>query len=161
MGFAQNRGRPFRPARPLSFGRYALLAAFFGLLLGVELTINLLFAGLYALAPGSIANARPGSLSDAFFFSIETLATVGYGVMAPGTLYGHVVSSVEILCGMTLTAVFTGLIFVRFSRPKANILFADRPVVTTHNGKPALMLRIGNGRLGLLGRREGDDDGRW
>ncbi len=123
---------------------------FFGLLLGVELTINLVFALLYTLVPGSVANARPGSLSDAFFFSVETLATVGYGVMAPGTLYGHVVSSVEILCGMTLTAVFTGLIFVRFSRPKAKILFADRPVVTTANGNPALMLRIGNGRLSML-----------
>ncbi len=124
---------------------------FFGLLLAVELVVNLLFAGLYALAPGSVVNARPGSLSDLFFFSIETLATVGYGVMAPGTLYGHVVSAIEILCGMTLTAVFTGLIFVRFSRPKANIMFADSPVITTHNGKPALMVRVGNGRLSPLG----------
>jgi inward rectifier potassium channel len=124
---------------------------FFGLLLVVEMTTNLVFAILYALVPGSIVNARTGSLSDAFFFSVETLATVGYGVMAPGTLYGHVVSSLEILCGMTLTAVFTGLIFVRFSRPKAKILFADRPVVTRQDGKPVLMLRIGNGRLSLLG----------
>ncbi|MBV9655504.1 MAG: hypothetical protein JOZ42_13180 [Acetobacteraceae bacterium] len=124
---------------------------FFAVLLVVELVINLSFASLYALAPGSVVNARPGSLSDVFFFSIETLATVGYGVMAPGTLYGHIVSAVEILCGMTLTAVFTGLIFVRFSRPKAKILFAENPVITTHNGKPALMVRVGNGRLSPLG----------
>jgi inward rectifier potassium channel len=135
---------PYHIAVTLSWGR------FFGLLLSVELAANLCFAALYALSPGCIANARPGSLTDAFFFSVETMATVGYGAMSPANLYGHVVSTVEILFGMTLTAVFTGLIFVRFSRPRAKVLFADKAVVTTFNGKPALMVRLGNGRLSLL-----------
>src|SRR5262249_1092373 len=74
--------------------------------------INFFFASLYGLMPGSIPNMRPGFL-DAFFFSVETLATVGYGVMAPATTYGHVVASTEILCGMAFTAIATGLIFVR------------------------------------------------
>jgi inward rectifier potassium channel len=86
----------------------------------------------------------------AFFFSLETLSTVGYGEMAPASLYGHVVASIEILIGMTFMAIFTGILFVRFSRPKAKILFPDNIVVTPHNGKPTLMVRIANGRLTML-----------
>lgn len=123
----------------------------FGLLfIGAEITINLVFAFLYMINPGCIANARPGSFSDAFFFSIETLATVGYGVMAPATFYGHAVSAIEIVTGMAFTAIMTGLLFVRFSRPRAKIVFADQAVITTHNGAPTLMVRIANGRLTLL-----------
>ncbi|HYM01600.1 MAG TPA: ion channel [Stellaceae bacterium] len=123
---------------------------FFLGLLAVELVVNTLFALLYLVDPNSIANARPGSFVDNFFFSVETLATVGYGVMAPATLYGHVVSAVEIITGMTFTAIFTGLIFVRFSRPKAKIMFADCAVVTRYNGRPTLMVRLANGRLTVL-----------
>jgi inward rectifier potassium channel len=122
---------------------------FFVALLLVYLVINLVFAVLYWAEPGSISNAGP-SFSEAFFFSIETLATVGYGVMAPATLYGHIVSSVEILCGLTFTALVTGLIFVRFSRPRAKFRFAENAVVTTYNRKPTLMVRVGNGKLTLL-----------
>ena len=68
-------------------------------------------------------------MSDAFFFSLETLATVGYGVMAPATIYGHVVASIEILSGMAFMAIMTGLVFVRFSRPRARIIYAANPVV--------------------------------
>ena len=65
-------------------------------LAGLNLAINLVFATFYMLEPGSIANARPGSFSDAFFFSFETMATVGYGNMSPATLYGHGVATAEI-----------------------------------------------------------------
>jgi len=124
---------------------------FFALLLALYVALNLLFALLYAAVPGSVTNVRPGSLSDAFFFSVQTLATVGYGVMAPQTLYGHVVSSVETFVGLVFTAMMTGLVFVRFSRPKAKILFADQAVVTrAEGGRRQLMIRIGNGRLGPL-----------
>src|SRR4029077_5409364 len=117
---------------------------------GLELGINVIFALLYLARPGCVANMRPGSLSDAFFFSLETLATVGYGTMAPATLYGHAVSAIEIVCGMVFTAIMTGLLFVRFSKPRPKILFADQAVVTSHNGSPALMVRIANGRMTLL-----------
>jgi len=70
--------------------------------------------------------------------------------MAPATTYGHIVSAFEILIGMALTAVLTGLLFVRFSRPKSRVLYATRAVVAMHNGQPTLMLRLGNGRLTLL-----------
>jgi inward rectifier potassium channel len=120
------------------------------LIVGLWIAINLAFATLYVAVPGSVANARPGSFSDAFFFSIETLATVGYGVMAPATLYGHAVSALEIFCGMGYTALATGLILVRFSRPRGKFLFAGKAVVSTLNGRPTLMVRIANGRLGPL-----------
>jgi inward rectifier potassium channel len=89
-------------------------------------------------------------LVDAFFFSIETLATVGYGNMAPVTLYSHIISAIEIIVGMVLTATMTGLVFVRFSRPKAKVLFADHAVVSRSRGQAKLMIRIGNGRMHAL-----------
>jgi inward rectifier potassium channel len=119
---------------------------FFGLLLLLEILINSVFAILYLLYPGCVTNARSGSFPDAFFFSLETLATVGYGSMAPANLYAHIISSLEISCGLVFTAIMTGLIFVRFSRPRPNILFADHAVVTKHNGVPTLMIRVANGR---------------
>jgi inward rectifier potassium channel len=109
-----------------------------------------MFAGLYLLDPTGIANARPGSFLDAFFFSTETLATVGYGVMSPATTYTHFVATAEIICGLAFTAIMTGLLFVRFSRPKAKIAYAEHAVIAAHNGCPTLMIRIGNARQSLL-----------
>ncbi|HEX3574987.1 MAG TPA: ion channel [Rhodopila sp.] len=123
---------------------------FVAVMIGIWLAINVIFALLYVISPGDIANARPGSFGDVFFFSIETLATVGYGVMAPASLYGHIVSAAEIVAGTAFTAIVTGLLFVRFSRPKAKILYADDAVVTRRNGTPTLMLRLANARISLL-----------
>ena len=127
---------------------------FLAVLLGLYLTVNVAFATLYWLAPGSVANARPTSFADVFFFSIETVATVGYGEMYPATSYGHAVASIEIICGLAFTAILTGLTFVRFSRPRAKLVFAANPVVAMHKGKPTLMVRIGNARAGLLAEAE-------
>jgi inward rectifier potassium channel len=123
---------------------------FLAALLALYLSVNVFFATLFWLVPGSVANARPDSFSDAFFFSIETLATVGYGKMYPATLHGHMIASIEIVCGLAFTAILTGLTFVRFSRPRAKLIFAANPVVAMHNGKPTLMVRIGNGRAAVL-----------
>jgi inward rectifier potassium channel len=135
---------PYHIAIELSWKGFAL--AFVGL----ELGINIAFALLYLASPGCVANMRPGSFSDAFFFSIETLATVGYGTMAPATFYGHAVSAIEIVCGLVFTAIMTGLLFVRFSKPRPKILFADQAVITSHNCSPTLMVRVANGRMTLL-----------
>jgi inward rectifier potassium channel len=135
---------PYHFAISLSWPRFALL------FLVLNLAINMVFAALYLLVPGCIANARPGAFSDAFFFSMETLATVGYGVMAPATLYGHCVAATEIISGIAFTAIMTGLTFVRFSRAKAKILYADNPVVALYNGRPTLMIRLANGRASML-----------
>ncbi|HWE45683.1 MAG TPA: ion channel [Caulobacteraceae bacterium] len=119
-------------------------------MVGAYVLINIVFALLYLAEPGSVANLPHGSFLHAFFFSVETLATVGYGVMAPATIYGHAVASTEIICGMAFTAIATGLIFVRFSRPRARILYADSAVITVRNGVPTLMVRIANGRMTVL-----------
>ena len=76
---------PYHIAIELSWKEFALAFAGF----------NVVFALLYLASPGCVANMRPGSFSKAFFFSLETLATVGYGAMAPATLYGHAVSAIE------------------------------------------------------------------
>ena len=131
---------PYHLALALTWPRFICL------FIVLDLTLNLIFACAYLAEPGAIANAHPGSLSDAFFFSLETLATVGYGVMSPATLYGHIVASTEILCGMAFMAIMTGLVFVRFSRPRARIIYAAHPVIGRFNGKPTLMIRIANGR---------------
>jgi inward rectifier potassium channel len=120
------------------------------LLVALYLAANVAFALCYLAQPGAIANARPGAFLDAFFFSVETTGTVGYGEMYPATTYAHAVSTAEILFGMMFTALTTGLLFVRFSRPKAKVNYAHNAVVATHNGHPALMIRIANGRLGVL-----------
>jgi inward rectifier potassium channel len=106
--------------------------------------LNVLFAILYAIGGNCIAEMTPGSLSEAFFFSVQTLATVGYGHTYPQTLYGNVVSTVEIITGMFWFAVMTGLIFVRFSRPRARVLFSNNLVIAPFNGPTTLMLRVAN-----------------
>jgi inward rectifier potassium channel len=117
---------------------------FAALIAGIYIILNLVFAEFYELGSGSIAGLRSGSYADAFFFSVQTLATVGYGHWYPQTLYGHIVTTIEIIVGMFGLAVMTGLIFVRFSRPAARILFSKAIVIGSLNGRPTLMLRVGN-----------------
>jgi inward rectifier potassium channel len=120
--------------------------SFLALNLSCYLLANLFFAMLYLLQPGSIANARPGSFPDHFFFSVETIATIGYGVMSPATLYGNLVMTVESSVGILFAALTTGLIFARFSRPTARVMFSRVAVVGPHNGKPTLTVRLANQR---------------
>jgi inward rectifier potassium channel len=125
----------------LSWPKFALVSV------GICVALNVLFAVLYAVGGNCIAEMKPGSLSEAFFFSVQTLATVGYGHAYPQTLYGNIVSTVEIITGMFWFAVMTGLIFVRFSRPRARILFSNNIVIAPFNGRSTLMLRVANLRF--------------
>ncbi len=121
---------------------------FFGSAAAIFVILNAVFGFLYWLGDKPIANVSPDlplPLS-LFYFSIETLATVGYGDMHPQTNYGHLVATVEIFTGMCFLAVMTGLIFARFSRPRARFVFAQHPVVGSHQGKRTLMIRIANAR---------------
>src|SRR4051812_2857863 len=122
--------------------RWPQFAAFVA---SVYIGLNLLFATLYSLQHHSIAGTNGGHwFYDCFFFSVQTLATVGYGHMYPQTLYGHIITTIEIMSGLFLLAVMTGLIFVRFSRPIARVAFSRSIVIAPLNGKPTLMVRIGN-----------------
>jgi inward rectifier potassium channel len=112
----------------------------------VYLGLNCLFALFYLLGDGAVLNARPGVFADAFFFSVETLSTIGYGQMSPATLYGNIVMTAEALTGVMLLAVAAGLMFARFSRPTARVLFSKVAVVAPFNSVPTLSLRLANAR---------------
>jgi inward rectifier potassium channel len=123
---------------------------YFGGFVGMFLSVNAVFAGLYLLAPGCIANATPGSFGDAFFFSVQTLATIGYGAMAPATRYGHVIVTIEALVGLLGVAIVTGITFAKFSRPTARVIFSDKAVLASRNGVRHLMFRMANARRNML-----------
>jgi inward rectifier potassium channel len=119
---------------------------FFGTAAAIFVFLNALFAFLYWLGHEPIANVAGNEPLGLFYFSVETLATVGYGDMHPQTHYGHFIATIEIFTGMSFLAVMTGLIFARFSRPRARFIFARNPVVTVHQGQPTLMIRVANER---------------
>ncbi|MHB1565966.1 MAG: ion channel [Acidiferrobacter sp.] len=110
------------------------------------LGMNAVFALAYTAQPGAIVHARAGSFADAFFFSVQTMATIGYGIMYPGTFYANVLMTLETLVGLFGLALATGLAFARFSRPRARILFSRFAVVTRYHGAPTLMFRVANQR---------------
>lgn len=122
---------------------FATFAAFF-------LGFDTLFGFLYYLVPGCIANLSPPGFAGAFFFSVETLATVGYGDMHPQTLYGHSVAMIEIFVGLMSLAVITGIIFARFSRPRARFIFTKNLVVRPLDGRITLLIRAANLRQNVV-----------
>ncbi|WP_442808913.1 ion channel [Trinickia soli] len=124
--------------------------AFFGSMAAFFVLLNTVFAALYLCGHAPIANQSPQGFLGAFFFSVETLATVGYGDMHPQTVYAHAIATLEIFTGMSSIALATGLIFVRFSRPRARIIFARYAVVRPLDGKPTLMLRAANARQNFI-----------
>ena len=107
---------------------------------------NALFALAYLAGGDDIANAHPGSFADAFFFSVQTMATIGYGAFAPTTLYANVLVALEAFLGVVSFALATGLFFAKFSRPTARILFSRVAVVAPRDGTLSLMLRMANER---------------
>lgn len=116
----------------------------------IFLLLNAVFALLYLAGTAPIANQQPAGFPGAFFFSVETLATVGYGDMHPQTVYAHLVSTAEIFIGMNSVAAITGLVFARFSQPRARVLFAAHPVITRFDGRPTLMIRMANARQNMV-----------
>ena len=123
---------------------------FLGAIAALFVAVNFVFAALYALEPGGVANVRPGDVADLFFFSVETFSTTGYGDMHPQTFYGHAIATLETFASLIATAGVTGLIFARFSRPRARLVFARNPIVATHDGVETLMVRVANARHSFL-----------
>jgi len=121
-----------------AWGLPALLAAAY-------LIANTLFAGLYMLT-GGVDGMRQTSFADAFFFSVQTLSTIGYGGMVPKGMAANLVVTVEAFFGLALVAVSTGLIFARFSRATARVVFSKVAVITSFEGIPTLMFRAANQR---------------
>jgi inward rectifier potassium channel len=136
-------------SRPLRDFYHALLrmqwTATVGVISGGFFAVNALFALAYVQV-GGIANADPHSYSDAFFFSVETMGTIGYGAMYPSSTAANWLMVFESVVGIILTALVTGLVFAKFSRPTARIVFTHNAVITPFNRIPTLMLRVGNER---------------
>jgi inward rectifier potassium channel len=144
---AVRKGTPSELRRDLYFyfieGSWTRVFVAFGFLFVIT---NVFFASLYTLGPGSIANARPSSFEDAFFFSVQTLATIGYGSLSPGSSYGNSIVAVEAAVGLIGVALATGLVFAKASRARAGVMFSKPLVLTEFDGKRMLMLRVGNAR---------------
>jgi inward rectifier potassium channel len=119
---------------------------FFLFTLVLYLAGNALFGLGYLLGGDCITNARPGSFADDFFFSVETMATLGYGVFAPKTFYAHFLVTVESWAGILGVAMITGLTFAKFARPTARVLFSNVAVITIRDGKQTFMFRAANQR---------------
>lgn len=120
----------------------------------IYLAANAGFALLYLAQPGALDHARPGSFADAFFFSVQTLSTVGYGGIAPATLYGNIVMTAEAVAGLAVIALSTGLVFARVSVPRARVLFSRVAVVARRDGVPTLMVRLANERRNQIVQAE-------
>jgi inward rectifier potassium channel len=118
----------------------------FGVIALIYLNANMLFALLYLVIGNGIQNARPGSFADAFFFSVQTLSTIGYGQMYPIGTAANLVVTLEALSGFAFYGMITGLIFSKFSRPSARVLFSKVAVICTYQGVPHLMIRLANQR---------------
>lgn len=121
------------------------LIAFFAVMGAVYLAVNAVFALAY-MAVGGVNNLPPGDFASAFFFSVETFGTIGYGEFTPSGLGAHLVVTAESFASIFNLAVATGLLFARISRPTARVLFSDRAVVCDYDGRRVLMIRAANQR---------------
>lgn len=148
-----------RRRRPIITGARGTLAAdFYAILLDapwwqvlfelatVFFFINLIFAALYLVDPQGLSNVRPGSFADAYFFSVQTFTTLGYGHVAPLSFYANIIVVIESFAGVLNIAVASGLVFARVSRPRARVLFSRPVLITLHEGQPTLMFRVANQR---------------
>jgi inward rectifier potassium channel len=120
-----------------------------GLIAGLFVLANLIFAVGYYV-DGGVENTHSGSFLDMFFFSIQTMATIGYGKMEPITLFSNILVAIEALCGLLGLAMMTGLVFSKFSRPTARIRFSRCVVIGPRDGKTSLMIRMANMRANRI-----------
>ena len=117
------------------------------------LTINMIFAGLYVMI--GIENLRGlesdmGAFANAFFFSVHTMTTVGYGNVYPQGVWSNTISSVEAATGLMLFAIATGLLYGRFSRPSARIVYSKSAIIAPYQDGTSLQFRVANARSNTL-----------
>jgi inward rectifier potassium channel len=121
--------------------------SFLLLVIAVYLGTNLLFAFAYlACGDGAITNTKPGALLDVFYFSVQTMATIGYGQMTPVGHWPNSIVTFEAFFGIVYSALTTGLAFARFTRPTAGVRFSKVAVVGNHDGVKTLKFRVANDR---------------
>lgn len=120
-----------------------------GLIAAGFFAVNLVFATIY-FSIGGVEHMKPGSFWEALVFSVETLGTIGYGGMIPTSHAAEVVMMIEAVTGLIVTALATGLVFSKFARATARVGFTSTMVITSHEGQPTLMFRIGNRRANAI-----------
>lgn len=119
----------------------AIILLFAGLFLGT----NLVFATVLWLAHADVSNVH-GYL-DYFWFSVQSLATIGYGVLAPEDTLSNTVVTIESFLGFAFTALTTGVFFARFSTPSARVMFSNVAIIGESDGHRVLMFRLANARV--------------
>lgn len=123
-------------------------------LISCYLLINLFFASIYfkmgSLALRGLSTDSENFFLDCFFFSVQTLSTIGYGHVSPASLSANVIVAIEAFCGLLSVALMTGLFYARFSRPTAKIAFSEVAVIGNHLGKKSLLFRMANTRLNRI-----------
>lgn len=124
-------------------------SVFFLALAGFFIGLNALFAAFYVVDPYGIANARPGSYWDAFLFSVQTIGSINSTMIARSN-YANIVVSTEAFVGIVNMALVTGVVFARFSRPFARIVFSNVAVIAPFERVPTLMFRAANQRGNLI-----------
>ena len=115
-------------------------------LIGLYLIINIGFTLAYLSIGDGIEHARPGSFTDAFFFSVQTLATIGYGAMVPHGITANILVTLESMFGFAYYGVVTGLVYSKFSRPSARLIFSHCAIIRDYEGRPHFMARLANER---------------
>jgi len=123
--------------------------ALLGFIMAAYVVANLGFALIYWI-DGGVGGTRPGSYADMFFFSVQTMATIGYGRMTPTSFLSNALMSFEALFGLVGLALMTGLVFAKFSLPTARVRFSACAVVTRRNGARTLMFRMANLRASRI-----------
>lgn len=116
------------------------------LLAAVYVIGNFVFGALYSLDPAGFSDDPSAGYWDAFFFSVQTMSTIGYGAMHPRSVYVHGLVTSETVFSLLGLAIANGLMFAKFARPRARVMFTRTMVVNRRNGKRCLMLRAANAR---------------
>ena len=119
---------------------------FVGIVVGFDIFLNAVFAVLYLLDANAIAGIPKVGFMEAFFFSVQTLASIGYGVMNPQTLYANLLVTLESIASLMLFAVITGIAFTRFAKSSSRVMFSRVATIHNYNGIPTLMFRAANER---------------
>jgi len=120
---------------------------FFIIIFAFYFLVNFVFAFVYYSIgvehlKGLNAVSSIDKFGQAFFFSIQTYTTVGYGHISPSGFLTSLVASIEALFGLLSFAIATGLFYGRFSKPKAHVIFSENAIIAPFQDKTALMLRL-------------------
>lgn len=118
------------------------LVTFIGNFVGIFLGLNAIFGFLYYLQPNSIAGVAEHNFLDCFFFSVQTMGTIGYGAYTPQTIYAHILATIEVMIGLVGIGTFAALTFARISLPSGRLKFSEQCVINVDDGEPKLMFRV-------------------